>query len=304
MKKIFLVFSLVLLLLSNISAAITIGFDEIKDLPVIEMEENSGRVRTPSCKFYDFRFSLTADNPLSSSAPFVRDRNEITHLIPFVVNLASFELNSVYDDSRFKIYANVYPTSASSIAQAVELGFEDSYIHYFDGYPLFLVALGDFSIEIRILDTVDNRVYGHTYDFATELQSTKKPGEFLICSENNPEYEPLSGMDIYLQAPGTIGHGVVIKYDPTVSDDFIESRIDIASPADDDLIHNLNWISWVPGGSTKILSDAAAGSYALVYHYYSSPDSIVFSFANYAGATSVSDEAGDQIWIERFEVVD
>lgn len=298
MKRFLFVVFLSVLILSSVNAAVVIyGFDEIKDLEVVEMKADSGRVKIPAYKFFDFRLSaFFPSRPL-----FCESRIEVTHIVPYMLNLISFELNSVYDDSRLKVYADIYPSDDSSGATFFNSGLTAEYMRHFEGLPVFFLARGSFNIEVRILDTVTNKVYGHTYSFSTELQSTKRPERLLICSENNPDFEPLSGTDIYLKAPGTIGEGVVWKYDPSVSD--FSRSLQKAFPfgVDDDFT-NMNAISWVYGDSKVLLSNAEPGHYVLVYHYYVSDP--LFLLTNIVAATDVDDGNGDQVWIERFEVVD
>ena len=97
-KRVILTVFMVVFLVMTVSAAenhvIKIGFDEISDYPVIELG-NSGKVRIPDYSFH----SIFVDDLFGARIGY-----EIENVVPYCMTCLKVEQNSVYDESRFKVY--------------------------------------------------------------------------------------------------------------------------------------------------------------------------------------------------------
>lgn len=215
-KRVILTVFMVVFLVMTVSAAeghaIIIGFDEISDYPVIELG-NSGKVRIPDYSFHSFFDDLFG----------ARIGYEIENVVPYCMTVLKIEQNSVYDESRFKVYIDSDDEiNFGNSAAVVELFDRDltndkSQYRELDGkYALFFVnGAGEKTLEIRVFDTVDKVVYRDYFVIPAVFSGLEPPEGFLLSSELKPEFGLVSGTDIYMQFKGYLMFqtaGYIFKY--------------------------------------------------------------------------------------------
>lgn len=298
MKRVILILFMVVFLVMTVSAAenhvIKIGFDEISDYPVIELG-NSGKVRIPDYSFH----SIFVDDLFGARIGY-----EIENVVPYCMTCLKVEQNSVYDESRFKVYIDSDDEIDFGNADVVELFDRDftndkSQYHELDGkYALFFVnGAGEKTLEIRVFDTVDKVVYRDYLRIPAVFSGLEPPEGFLLSSELKPEFGLVSGTDIYMQFKGDLMFqtaGYIFKYstvdngNPTLRDygfehdGYFEESID-------SLVENcLMWNSAY--SSALLMKNAEPGNYILVLHYWD-------EFNTYY---QPDDE--DKLWIHYFTV--
>lgn len=290
MKRVILILFMVVFLVMTVSAAedheIKIGFDEISDYPVIELG-NSGKVRIPHYSFH----SIIVDDLFGPRIGY-----EIENVVPYCMTCLKIEQNSVYDESRFKVYIDSDDEINFVSYDVVEL-FDRVFLNYLS-YVLFIVnGAGEKTLEIRVFDTVDKVVYRDYLSIPAVFSGLEPPEGFLLSSERKPEFGLVSGTDIYMQFTGDLMFQTaeyIFKYstvdngNPTLRDygfehdGYFEERIDSLDK---------NWLMWHSAYSYSLLmKNAEPGNYILVLHYWDEFN------------TSFHPDDEDKVWIHYFTV--
>lgn len=289
MKRVILILFMLVFLVMTVSAAedhsIIIGFDEISDYPVIELG-NSGKVRIPDYSFH----SIIVDDFWGARIGY-----EIENVVPYCMTCLKVEQNSVYDESRFKVYIDSDDEINFVSADVVELA---DRVYSYSSYVLFIVnGAGETTLEIRVFDTVDKVVYRDYLSIPAVFSGLEPPEGFLLSSERKPEFGLVSGTDIYMQFNGDLKFQTaeyIFKYstvdngNPTLRDygfehdGYFEESIDSLDK---------NWITWNTAYSYSLLmKNAEPGNYILVLHYWDEFN------------TSFQPDDEDKVWIHYFTV--
>ena len=246
-----------------------LGFKEIQNITPTELSSNSGQIRTPSLIPSEYLHGLKVYDITGSYYDFSSGTISLEEKKPygsFIRNFARIELRTIFDKSRFKVYAE--PLNENEILLS------ESGIYYADGnWYLAFVPLKDNPIkfEIRILDTTTNNVYYDIVELNVSrlIQSQKY---FEVCTEGEKGFEPYEGSDIYLLTeennPGSITiicpNGEYIVNDPP-------------SPA----VQNFNDFG---DAEYLLLENAKKGKYKL---YFQSYDDIFNTTTRYQASFSV-----------------